>query len=206
MKKVKLALAKKTPSQTAEFADGLVEALTGNTNVPAPDPALTVLTDGAQAIRDKISEISGTEALLGSQQTQLVTLAATLKLDIRKLADHVEDKCDGDAAKLQTTGFEIVGDPQPLGQLPQVQNLRVEPTSVEGQLIARWKKVPGARNYVLDQATNPEGPWTLNVATTTRTSHTFAGLTPGTKYWFRARAFGTTGFGGWSDPACKIAA
>ena len=108
--------------------------------------------------------------------------------------------------ELQSTGFDIVGSPQPLGELPQVQNLRIEASSVEGHLRARWKRVAGARNYVLDQAANPEGPWALGVATTTRTSHTFTGLTPGAKYWFRARAFGTSGFGGWSDPACKIAA
>lgn len=206
MKKVKLALAKKTPSKTAEFADGLVAALTGNTNVPTPDPALAVLSDGAQAIRDKITEISTAETTLGHLQDELVDLSDTLKLDIRKLADHVEDKCDGDPMKLGTTGFEMIGPRQPVGQLPTVQHLEVEPTGVQGELRARWKKVAGARNYVLDQATSAEGPWTTNVAISTRTSHTFTDLSPGTKYWFRVRAFGAAGFGGLSDVASRIAA
>ena len=56
-----------------------------------------------------------------------------------------------------------------------------------------------------DLAENSEGPWTQAIITT-RVSHTFTGLTPGTKYWVKVRAVGTSGFGLWSDPACKMAA
>ena len=206
MKKIRLPIARKNPADPAEFAEGIVEALTGNANVPAPDPTLTVIGDGAQAIRDKITEIAGTEALLDGQRSQLGTLTETLKLNLRKLADHVEDKCDGDVDKLHTTGFAVTGDPVALLEIGQVQNLRLVATSVEGELRARWKKVKGARNYALARALNAEGPWTENVATTTRTDHVFTDLAPGTKYWVRVRAFGTPGFGGASDPACKIAA
>lgn len=207
MKKVRLALSKSKPTDTAQFAEGIVQSLTGNANVPAPDPALSVLTDGAQAIRDKMTEIAGTETLLETQQSQLVTLNEALKMDLRMLADHVEDKCNGNEEKLRSTGFRITGDPQPARtEIGQVQNLRVDTTTVDGELRARWKKVPGAVSYVLDRALAADGPWTENVATSTRVEHTFEGLTPGQKYWFRVRAFGSPGFGGYSDPACKMAA
>lgn len=205
MKKIRLSLSKSAPVDTAQYADGLVESLTGNPTVTAPDPALTVLTSGAQAIRDKQAEIDAADAALDTKRGELVALNDTLKDSIRMLADHVEDKCNGDVDKLRSTGFSIVGDPQPRGPIGQVQNLRLRTANNEGQLIGRWKSVPGAASYVADLAENSEGPWTQAIITT-RVSHTFTGLTPGTKYWVKVRALGTTGYGLWSDPACKMAA
>jgi len=205
MKKIALGLSKSNPSNTAQFADGIVESMTGNANFPTPDPALTVLTNGAQGIRDKQAEIEAKEAELSVLRGQLGSQNDALKNNIRKLADHVEDKCDGDVDKLRSSGFSLVGDPTPRGPLGQVQNLKVQTTDNEGQLDVRFKKVNGAASYMVEHASSPDGPWTL-ATVTTRTTHSLPGLTPGQKYWVRVRAVGTTGFGPWSDPGCRIAA
>jgi hypothetical protein len=206
MKKIKVGVSKLRPADTAQHADNLVEQLTGNVHVPTPDPPLPTLTDGAQAIRDKEIEIEAKKGELDVLRMQLAGLNDTLKDDIRKLADHVEDKCDGNEEFLRSTGFALIGDPEPRGPVGQVQNLRVQSSDMEGQLGLRWKRTPGAFHYVVDMATSADGPWTSTVATTSRTTHTMHELTPGQKYWFRVRAFNTLGYGPWSDPACKMAA
>jgi len=205
MKKIKLGLSKSNPANTAQFADGIVESMTGNANFPSPDPTLPTLTGDAQAIRDKQAEIEAKEAELSVLRGQLGTLNETAKNNIRKLADHVEDKCDGNVDKLRSSGFSLVGDPTPRGPLPQVQNLRVQTSDNEGQLGVRYNPIIGAASYVVEYSTSPDGPWT-QATITTRASHTITGLTSGTKYWLRVRAVGTTGFGPWSDPACRMAA
>lgn len=205
MKKIKMGLSKLNPTATTQFGYGIVESMTGNIHVPTPDPALSVITADADAVQDKQAEIEAKLTELDTLRTQLGTLTGVLKDDLRKLAANVEDKCDGNEEKLRSTGFSLAGDPTPRGPLDQVQNLRVAVTDNEGQLEVRYKSVPGAASYVIDTATDPDGPWTHYIVIT-RITQVLTGLIPGTKYWVRVRAVGTNGFGPWSDPACKIAA
>ena len=61
-------------------------------------------------------------------------------------------------------------------------------------LDGRWRAVPGARGYFLELTETPDDPasW-RQVATATRTSCTLHGLTTGTTYYGRVRAFGSAG-------------
>jgi Fibronectin type III domain len=207
MKKIKLGnLSKSKPAETAQFGDGVVESMTGNANFTTPDPTLATITGDAQNIRDKQAEIDACDAQANMLRGQLVALNETGKNNLRKLADYVEDKCDGNVDKLRSSGFSLVGDPTARGPLGQIQNLRVQSPDLEGQLVARYRSEPGAGAYIIEYSTSSEGPW-IQATVTTRVSHTLTGLTPGTKYWIRVRAVGgTNGFGPWSDPACKMAA
>ena len=63
----------------------------------------------------------------------------------------------------------------------------------------------GGCSYVVECATNPNGPWT-QVAVTTRANYTATGLASGTKYWFHVRAAGAAGPGPWSELVVKMAA
>ena len=205
MRKIKLNLSQYDDAETAGLADAIVESMTGNANFPTPDPTLATLTGDAEAIRQKQAQIADIKAGLTIAQDELVALTGTAKTDIRMMADHVQDKSDGNPDKIHSAGFEVVGDPAPRGPVGQVQNLRVQVSGLEGELLSRWKKVPGAASYVVDLGSGPEGPWT-QLSIITRSSFKFSGLTPGTKYWVRVRAVGTKGYGLWSDPACRMAA
>ena len=85
------------------------------------------------------------------------------------------------------------------------QNLLGIATDIEGQTKLKWNLVRGAKSYIVECATSPDGPW-VQVTVTTRISCLATNLTPGTKYWFRVRAVGAAGLSGWSDPAAKLAA
>ncbi len=205
MKKIALGIGRANPDDTAAFTETIVSAMTGNTNFPTPDPALTVLADAAAAIRAKRIEITNMEAALMAKRDQLKDLSRTTKDAVRKMANYVENKSDGAIDKIHSAGFTVMGDPVPGGPLTQVQNLRVQFSDNEGQLDVRYNTVPGAAMYVVETATLPDGPW-AQTAITTRTSQTLTDLTPGTKYWVRVRAIGSAGVGPWSDLACKMAA
>lgn len=206
MKKVKSNVSSKADLELAGYGDAIVESMTGNAEFPTPDPTLATLTGDAQAIRGKIAQIADLDAQRDVAIGQLATLNQTARNNIRMMADYVQDKSDGNPDKILSSGFEVAGEPEPMGELDAVQNLRVKFSNVEGQLISRWKKVPGASSYIVQYTLNPDaGPW-LQAAVTTRVSHKITGLTPGQKYWVRVCAVGAAGAGPWSDVTCKMAA
>ena len=120
-------------------------------------------------------------------------------------AAYVENIANGEASIILLSGFPLAQEPTPIGQLPPPQNLLGTATDIEGTVKLKWNLVHGSKSYIVECATNPNGPWN-QVTVTTRVSCVAANLTPGTKYWFRVRAVGAAGLSGWSDPAAKLAA
>ena len=74
------------------------------------------------------------------------------------------------------------------------------------ELVGRWRAVPGARGYFLELTETPADPasW-RQVATATRTSCTLQGLTTGTTYYGRVRAFGSAGPSPYSSVEMAVA-
>lgn len=205
MKKVKLNISDKVDLDLAQFADDIVESMTGNANFPTPDPTLVTLTTDADAIRAKLTAISALDAQREVAVGELAVLNTTTRIHIRMMGDYVQDKSDGNPEQIHSAGFEVQGDPVSLGDLDPVQNLRVAFSDMEGQLNSRWNKVRGASSYIVEYALNPNGPWTQSTVTT-RVSHKLTDLTPGQKHYVRVCAVGAAGHGPWSDVACKMAA
>jgi hypothetical protein len=76
----------------------------------------------------------------------------------------------------------------------------------EGEIDLSWDTVSGARSYVIEKSPDPPtGTSWAHAAVSTKSRSTLSGLTPGTRYWFRVAAVGTSGQSGWSDPATRIA-
>jgi hypothetical protein len=94
-----------------------------------------------------------------------------------------------------------------IGPMTQVVSLAATTGDFTGTVDLTWDTVTGARSYVIQQTTTPgdEASWKL-VASCIRSGATVAGLTSGTKYYFRVAALGTAGQGPWSDLAEKMAA
>ena len=205
MKKIKLNLSALSDLQLAAFADAIVTSMTANANFTTPDPALATLTGDANAIRNKITQIADLDAQHDVAAGQLTALLQATRNDVRMMGDYVQDKSDGNPDKIRSAGFDVQGEPELLGDLAGVENLRVAFSNVEGQLNSRWNKVRGASSYIVEHALNPSGPWTP-AAVTTRVSHKITGLTPGQKDYVRLCAVGAAGPGPWSDLACKMAA
>ncbi len=205
MKKAKITLSSTTPDEVANIADGIIAAMTGNAAFPTPNPALAGVTTQTAAVRAKKLLITGLETDLATARGELKDEVGELKNNLLMLRDYVQAESDGDANLIHSAGMQIVGERTPVGPLPQVSNLKVSGTDAEGTLQAEWQPVYGAFTYLIETATNSEGPWTQYTAAT-RSRAALAGLTPGTKYWVRVRAVGAAGLGPYSDLACKIAA
>ena len=96
------------------------------------------------------------------------------------------------------------------GRIPQVEdapgNLRTRVNGVPGRVLLSWSDA-GARNYEAQKTTDLSGatgwesaeemPGAIRIA--------FEGLTSGTKYAFRVRAWGNGMPGPWSTPAQQMA-
>ena len=76
----------------------------------------------------------------------------------------------------------------------------------DGEIDLSWEPVSGAKSYVVEKSVDPPTAASYaHDAVVTRSKHTAAGLTSGTRYWFRVAAVNNNGQSGWSDPATKIA-
>jgi hypothetical protein len=124
---------------------------------------------------------------------------------LRKIGHYVEAQCNDDLPTLLSSGFE----PQPPRAASVAQPLPAAAIqSLEqgnsGQLIVSIKALPKARSYELQYApVNGGAPITLTLHAA-KPAPVIEGLTPGTNYSFRVRAFGKAGFTDWSDPATRI--
>lgn len=204
--KIALYLGDLTPEQKAAQAHTINNLMANHvTEFPTPKPALTAYNAAANNVDARLSTISIMEQNLETERTLLADDVATLDDLTTQLAAYVENQAAGDGAIMELAGFQLANSPTPIGQLPPPQDLRGQTASIDGTVNLRWKAVRGTKSYFVECATNPNGPWN-QIDVTSRASATATGLTSGTKYWFRVRAFGTAGFSGWSDPAQKMAA
>jgi len=120
-----------------------------------------------------------------------------------------EKATGGNADKIMSLSLQAYepGRAPAIGPMTQVGSLAATTGDFAGTVDLTWDKVTGARSYVIQQTTTPgeEASWKL-VASCIKSSATVAGLTSGTKYYFRVAALGTAGQGPWSDLAEKMAA
>ena len=152
----------------------------------------------------RLKAISALQISLDSERAALKTDELALDGHLTQLGSYVENIAKGDESLIQLAGFDVADERTPVGPLSTPQNLRGSPASLEGQVNLKWSRVHGAKSYIVECSTNPDGPWTP-VAVSTRVSCVAANLTSGTKYWFHVRAVGAAGLSGWSDPAVKMA-
>lgn len=127
----------------------------------------------------------------------------TLVDTLTELAAHLELQAKGDMMKLAATGFELKKKGTHASGLPLgiPENLRLSTTGTSGELLAKCNRVKGARSYHGEHAFSPDGPWTAIDPVTTSQHILFTGLPRGKDVYIRVRAFGATGYSGWSDIA-----
>ena len=124
---------------------------------------------------------------------------------LRHIAHYVEAHSNNDAAKMLSSGFEPLPPRSASGVAEPLDAAAV--VSVRqgnsGQLIVSLKPLRKARKYELQYG--PVGGESItSTLPSTRPAPAFAGLTPGTIYAFRVRAFGQAGFTDWSDPVTRM--
>ncbi len=110
-----------------------------------------------------------------------------------------------DATVLLTTGYPLAEERGASAPIEQVTNLSAATGDEPGEIDVNFDRVKSATGYEFQiSADNPDS-WT-NAGASGRTSKfTFNNLTPGKKYWIRARAFRGEEKGAWSNAVTTTA-
>jgi hypothetical protein len=198
---VSRSYAKYAVSVLITFLRNLVTQLTGNPSFPTPNPTLVVVTDAVDDLDAK------TQAAMNGGRVERAarraSRAAALSL-ARQLGNYVESQSNGSLESLLSSGFNAVRAASPPRVPLTPGNPRLAYTDVSGQLMFRFIGDNNARNFSVQHAENPEGPWT-DVGLHTSTRVPIPGLTPGNVYYSRARAHGAAGSSDWCTPVSKMA-
>jgi hypothetical protein len=202
MAQIKSNLSSLTIAELIQLGKNVHTALTGNANVPTPNPALTALqtlNTNAEAANDAYQAGKDTLAALKAARD---TAVQALKDGLRTEAFTVEVATGGVAAKIITTGFAVKSSGAPIGIPTQVLNLKLVAGDMDGTLKATWKKVRGADSYEINVCPDPITTWSPK-GTVTKTRVLLNSFTSGQRIWMRVRAIGAAGEGPWSDPSVK---
>lgn len=202
---IKLSLFKLSVVKLLALLQHVIKQMTGNANFTTPAVPLATM----QTLADDF-EIAIEAAINGSRQSRLVRdqIRDQVRAVLTTQADYVRTMCGGDVAKLESSGFELRKQPEPVGIPGITKELKATFTYRRGELDLRWKSVYGATGYqvyMTDKDPTLASNWEY-VGYTKGVHRLFTGLASAKSYWFTVCAVGYAGQGGQCDPAMGIAA
>jgi hypothetical protein len=200
--KVSLNFGKFSDTELDNFAQAVIDAMTGNAAFPAPPVTTANLQTAKDDFTTKIAaaQVGGppdTAAKNNSRQSLLGML--------RNVAGYVQISCNNDMALLLSSGFQAQSTNRAQVVLEQPQGLMLK-NGGSGQLIASVNPVKNTNMYE-GRIKGPTGDWMTPSVFTGDSQHIiFAGLTPGVVYTAQVRSLGgATGQSDWSDPSSHMA-
>ena len=202
---IKLSLFELTFVKLLALLRNVVAKMTGNANFADPAVPLADMTKLADDLEAAIEDATN-----GSRQSKLVrnALVQQGRTMLRVQADYVRSVCAGDVVKLESSGFELAKQREPVGIPGTAKDMQALFTNRRGDVELRWRSVYGAHGYqvwMTDKDPAIEANWQA-IGYTTRVRHTVSDLESLKAYWFCVSAIGTAGEGAQSDPAKGIAA
>jgi hypothetical protein len=199
--KVSTNFGRLSDTELDNFAQGVIDALTGNATYPTPPVTLANL----QAAVDDY-----TAKMAAAQNGGIADTAAknnsrnTLEEMLRKVAAYVQMMCNEDPALLLGSGFQMQSTNRSSTPLEKPKGLSIK-NGVAGQLVARVEAVKNANMYE-GRIKPANGDWLPSIFTGDSRRIAFLGLTAGTNYTIEVRApGGSTGQSDWSDPSSHMA-
>jgi len=199
--KVSTNFGRLSDTELDNFAQGVIDALTGNATYPTPPVTLANL----QAAVDDY-----TAKMAAAQNGGIADTAAknnsrnTLEEMLRKVAAYVQMMCNEDPALLLGSGFQMQSTNRSSTPLEKPKGLSIK-NGVAGQLVARVEAVKNANMYE-GRIKPANGDWLPSIFTGDSRRIAFLGLTAGTTYTIEVRALGgSTGQSDWSDPSSHMA-
>lgn len=198
--KVSLGFAKLPDTELDNFAQSVIDAMTGNATYPTPPVTLANLQTAKDNFTAKIAaaQIGGpadTAAKNNSRQTLLGML--------RQEATYVQMSCNNDPALLLGSGFEAQSTNRASVPLEQPVSLALK-NGMSGQLIGSVDPVKNTNMY--EGRIKLDADWLSSVFTGDSQHIIFDGLTAGKNYTAQVRALGgSTGQSDWSDPSSHMA-
>lgn len=128
-----------------------------------------------------------------------------LTLLLESLGTYVLFTVDGDRTKAQMSGFRLAKDPSPMPPITKPENLKVTEGGNAGELNIKFKRVLGARSYMIqyaEETATGELVWQSQTCTTSK--FTLKQLESGKKYTIRVVAVGINEQFMYSDPVSRI--
>ena len=193
-----------TDVQVIQFAKQVHTALTGNPNVPAPNPPLSTFQSLIATAESSMDAYEAEKGILRNKKNLRDEAMKALCNGLRLEAHTVQAATSGDPDKMDTAGFRTGKRPSPVGVPAQVTGLVLEAGPIECTLKAAWKPVRGVKVYEIETGLDPIGAntWTYK-GTATKAKAVMNSFISGTRIWLHVRAIGAAGPGPWSDPAVK---
>ena len=170
-------------------ANHILNSLTANINFPSPNPTLIVLQAAITAFYTALTDVQRfnpvTYTVLKAKRTALISTLQTLAYDIELTAA-------GNLEMLQTCGYTLLKQRQPVGVLPPSAITKISQGYVSGSLKVKALAIKGANAYEFAYTVVPitkESIWT-NI-TETRSNTIIGNLPVGAQYAVRVCAVGT---------------
>jgi len=205
MNQVRLSVSALSVQETIDAMQVHVESMDGNTNFPTPEPAAAEFTAGLTRLQNAVTAYDTAKQGLQNLMEERDAALAAAKALLSHRISYVELKSAGDPVKVTSAGFSVRGSPSPIS-MTQVHNLELSPSEKDGELIATWDPVHGARVYqvqICTDTTTPPSNW-VDKATSTRSECILNDtLQSGQRVYARVRAVGAHDEGAWSDLAAK---
>lgn len=202
---IKLGLSRIKPTDLVAKCSHIENKMTGNPLFADPMPALADITAAREELSIRINAAKmGDRGQIARRKEQ----EEVVKNLLRKLAGYVKAVANAEADVL-SAGFQVARAPEPLREMTRPQGLDAMRADTSGMVKLSWTPVRGSLHYLVETTqqdpSREEAEWKI-LAYTSKSKTEVDSLTPGTYYWFRVRALGSTGQSPYSDPAMVMAA
>lgn len=204
MAKVKLNLSRSVPIQIDQGKN----VATMSAEVMPPTAPLIVALQAANtdletkqaAAVEKRHELNESYSALRDSQT-------TQRTAYNNLGGLVQTDSDGGATYILSCGYGVRSNGTPAPPVEDPPNsLRTQVNGTPGKVVLSWRPPIGARSFEAQSTTDLSGEsgWVSAPQMPTKSKIDFEGLTSGTRYAFRVRAWGNGMPGPWSTPVQQM--
>ena len=148
MEKVNAGLRGLDPLDKATRAAVVYSKMNGNANFPDPEPSM--IEFHAAYLELKRANLAAVDR---GRMATFKRNKAVERIDdyLSRLASYVNSACQGDTAKLITSGFFLVKRAEPISSLKYPELVTVRSTAYPGQVKLRWQNVPGVLVYQVER-------------------------------------------------------
>jgi len=206
MARIKLNFHQLPIPQKIAKAQQIVAAITGNPTFPTPTPPLASVTTSINDLSAAFTAAQAARQTAKEKTSDQNAKEDSLNRVMQQLAAYVESVAGDDQSKILSAAMDTRS-VSVAGSEPASQPQALTPTEGDhdGEIDLTWDKVPSTKSYVIEKSTGPQPTDWVHAGVSTKSAFTAAGLTSGSRYWFRVAAVNNNGQSGWSDPATKIA-
>ncbi|HXC04094.1 MAG TPA: fibronectin type III domain-containing protein [Bacteroidia bacterium] len=194
-KEAALKLGKLSVAQVITTAKHYVQSMTGNTNFPAPTPALSVISAQIAALEAAVAiaqtRVRGSVGKMNTERKALTTLLLNLASYVQTIANADPENS---GSIINSAGMDVKKPSQRASKTFSVVLSKTIPNAV----VLNTKAVSRS-SYIYEvttDTTNPNG-WTVAITSNT-VKYVKTGFTSGTRYYFRVAVVTKNIQGPWS--------